>query len=156
MAVGLAAWYGKAAGVRIVEPSSGKRQRGEILSILAKLPDNDAATAEQVLADIGRLVHADTTAIVFTPRPGAAPGTMMRRADAPMLEIVASSPQADLWFRFPASIHFTACAPIGSKPAVVMRLPPKRGGKGPASPDGGRNGDPHEPGRVRAMAQATP
>jgi uncharacterized protein (DUF58 family) len=96
-------WHG-------IPPTRGKRQRRDLMTLLARLPNNaDHGPAELVVKS--QEVHEQgSTAVLFTTT---------ERSDVPVtdrirgtfLTIVAGSQQARNWFGFPAGIRFDQSLP---------------------------------------------
>ena len=112
LSVGLLAW---SKDWKRLDPSSGKRQRGELLSMLARLPRNVTHDTSQLLDQGMRHLRNGTTAIFFTPR--AMPAGLDARSRGAVVMVPTDSVEASQWFRFDAAIDFAKCAPPAEPPA---------------------------------------
>jgi uncharacterized protein (DUF58 family) len=119
LSVGLCAWGGDHWVT--VPIQQGKRQRRDILTVLAGLPKNTAADAAELLREGSALLKGDTTAVLFTPREMQV--SLSERLRGALVVVPALAPWVTSWFRFDPAIDFTRCIPVDEDPA------PKREGK---------------------------
>jgi uncharacterized protein (DUF58 family) len=113
LAVGLYAWNGDWVGIH---PTRGKRQREDILSILARLPLNQQHGAQELLERSGTFLKPGTTPVLVTPRE-----VQMGLADrvrGSLVAVSAAAPMADSWFRFEPGIDFSTCMPADQQPKM--------------------------------------
>jgi hypothetical protein len=111
LAIGLYAWTGQWTHV---PPNRGKRHAHELLTILARLPLNTDKPRGQLLSDAGKLLHNNTTPIVFTPQP--LEQSLGELARGNWIIVAAASDQANRYFRFGPAIHFDECMPFDQEP----------------------------------------
>ena len=103
-------WQGVAA-------TRGKRQRRDLMTLLARLPANRDRSAAELVERCGDLLEPGTTAVLVAPRPVDAGGTERLRTH--LVTFAVGSPQARAWFRFPPGTRFDQCLPAGQEPAVA-------------------------------------
>jgi uncharacterized protein (DUF58 family) len=111
--VGLFVW---SDGWQGIEPSSGKRHRNDLLSVLARLPTNTEHPAAELLNGAGRFLKSGTTAVLLTPEDRAEGVT--ERGRNPVLTLPAGSPSAAAWFHFPPGVDFSNCMPWDQQASV--------------------------------------
>ncbi len=130
LSVGGFAWAGRAAdaagpvdgtaaddgGWHGVPPTRGKRQRRDLMTLLARLPANADRPAAELLERCGDLLEPGTTAVLFTADPAEIAVTDRLRGS--LVSIVAGSAQARNWFRFPAGTAFEGHLPADQEAAV--------------------------------------
>ncbi|HTW94230.1 MAG TPA: DUF58 domain-containing protein [Tepidisphaeraceae bacterium] len=122
MAVGICAWTGahlkneEAEFSRAAEPfdvldvQRGKRQRRDVLSMLAHLPRNKTADAESLIQFSRPLIQRGVTGILFTRRNLRL--GLADEARGSLLIICADSRVADQWFSFDSTVDFAHCMPL--------------------------------------------
>jgi uncharacterized protein (DUF58 family) len=126
LSVGLVAWNGGAGGGFLaVEPGRGKRHRGDLLTALARLPQNNAHDANELSLHAARLLQSGTTAVLVTPQ--ARESGLSERGRNASLVISVESELAEQWFRFEPGVDFTTCVPpehaaLPPAPRAVRRL----------------------------------
>ena len=101
LSVGLLAWDGD---WKRLEPSRGKRHRADLLSALARLPQNVTADTGRLLDQGLRHTRNGTTAVLFTPR--AVPAGGDARTRGAVVVIPADDEQANRWFTFDPPVDF--------------------------------------------------
>jgi hypothetical protein len=111
--VGLFVWSN---GWQGIEPSSGKRHRNDLLSVLARLPANTEHAPTELVSSAGRFLKSGTTAVLLTPDDRA--GGISEGGRNPLLTIPAASPSAAAWFQFPAGVDFSNCMPWDQQAAA--------------------------------------
>jgi uncharacterized protein (DUF58 family) len=119
LAVGLCAWGGE--DWLSVPIQQGKRQRREVLTVLAGLPRNTTAEPAELLREASALIKGDTTAVLFTPREMQV--SLTDRLRGALVVVPSVSPWVTTWFKFDPGIDFARCIPLDENPA------PKRGAK---------------------------
>jgi uncharacterized protein (DUF58 family) len=120
--VGLFVWSN---GWQGIEPSSGKRHRNDLLSVLARLPANTENSATDLVSSAGRFLKSGTTAVLLTPDDR--PGGISEGGRNPLLTIPAGSPSATAWFQFPAGVDFSNCMPWDQQAAASRARKPDPG-----------------------------
>ena len=120
LSVGAFAWTGgpDAGGWGGLAPTRGKRQRRDVMTLLARLPANADHPAAELTARCGDLLEPGTTAVLLTSRPAAGVGPL-DRTGAAIVSVVTGSPQAKAWFRFPPPAAFDQCLPADQEAGVV-------------------------------------
>ena len=97
-----------------VQPSRGKRQRLDLLSILARLPANAEHGLQELLDASHSEQKSGTTIVLVTPRDVQL--GLQDTARGSMLVIGPNQPQTEKWFRFPPNLDFgTRCRPSSSR-----------------------------------------
>ena len=123
LTVGAFAWAGPAAsadaadGWHGVAATRGKRQRRDLMTLLARLPANADHGAADLLARAGDLLEPGTTAVLLTARAVEVGGTDRLRTG--LVSVVAGSTQARAWFRFPPDTAFDKCLPADQEAGVA-------------------------------------
>ncbi len=107
-----------------VHPTRGKRQRDELLTILARLPLNQSHDTQSLLDECYSFLESGTTPVLFTPRDVQM--GLIERARGLMVVASASSPAARAWFKFDPSIDFAACMPPDQRPTIDPKDPASR------------------------------
>ena len=102
-------WHG-------VPPTRGKRQRRDLMTLLARLPANADHGPVELLDGAAELMEQGTTAVLFTAGTPDATGT--DRFRGPLVVIPAGSAQARNWFHFPGGTDFERCLPADQEPRV--------------------------------------
>ena len=99
-------WHG-------IPPTRGKRQRRDLMTLLARLPANADHGPAELVQRCGELLESGTTAVLFTPGDGAAAadGGTPDRVGGSTVTVVAGSVQAHGWFRFAAGTPFDHSLP---------------------------------------------
>lgn len=106
LSVGILSWTG---GWKRLEPSRGKRHRGDLLSLLARLPLNTTASTSQLLDEGLRHIRDGSTAVLLTAR--ALPAGIDARHRGAVVVLPADDPQMRRWFTFDPPVDFAASAP---------------------------------------------
>jgi uncharacterized protein (DUF58 family) len=104
--VGLMAWNGE---WHTVQPSRGKRQRLDLLSILARLPANAEHGLQELLDASHSEQKSGTTIVLVTPRDVQL--GLQDTARGSMLVIGPNQAQTEKWFRFPPNLDFAHAMP---------------------------------------------
>jgi uncharacterized protein (DUF58 family) len=128
LAVGLYAWSGDWIGVH---PTRGKRQREDILSVLARLTMNVSQDSQQLLDQSGSFLKPGTTAVLVTPRDVQV--GLAERVRGALVVVSAASPMADVWFRFTPGVDFASCMPSDQQPNIQPPGGKRRRAKAPAA-----------------------
>jgi uncharacterized protein (DUF58 family) len=114
LAVGLYAW---SAGEWVgIHPTRGKRQREDVLSVLARLPLNRTTDAQRLLDAAGGFLKPGTTAVLVTPRDVQV--GLADRVRGALVVVSAVSPMAEAWFRFDPQVDFATCMPADQQPRI--------------------------------------
>jgi uncharacterized protein (DUF58 family) len=127
--VGLLAW-GEHGWLHLA-PNRGKRHGRDILAALAKLPLNGHRSERQLMDESVRYRESGTTVVLLTPRDVRL--SLGESARGGRVVLSATSPQAQEWFKFPATVDFRRCMPedqLASLDASNRRSDP-----GPANSD---------------------
>lgn len=111
LAVGLCAYSGQNV---VVAPSRGKRHSRELLSILSRLPLNTTCNLNDLVESARKLLHENTTRIVFTPTQIEL--SLADRARGHWVVICAKSELARRAFRFDPPVDFDQCVPLDQIP----------------------------------------
>jgi len=109
--VGLCAW---AEGWITVMPHRGKRQRRDLMAILARLPLNIIHNTYDLLEAAQAIIDPSITPVLFTPTSANAPAQSRR---GPMVIAADASP----YFRFPPGLDFSLCIPTDQDPTNVRQ-----------------------------------
>jgi uncharacterized protein (DUF58 family) len=113
LAVGLYTWSGEWTGIH---PTRGKRQREDLLSVLARLPLNQTVDSQALLDTAGTFLKPGTTPVLVTPRDVQL--GLAERVRGAMVVVSAASPHADHWFRFARHVDFATCMPPDQQPKI--------------------------------------
>ena len=113
LAVGLYAWAGDWVGIH---PTRGKRQREDILSVLARLPLNQQQDARQLLDRSASFLKPGTTPVLVTPSDVQV--GLADRVRGSLVAVSAAAPMADVWFRFEPGVDFSTCMPADQQPKM--------------------------------------
>jgi uncharacterized protein (DUF58 family) len=114
LAVGLYTW---SAGEWVgIHPTRGKRQREDILSVLAMLSLNREQDMQALLDKSGSFLKPGTTAVLATPRDVQV--GLADRVRGAMVVVSAASTMADAWFRFDPAVDFATCMPADQQPEM--------------------------------------
>jgi uncharacterized protein (DUF58 family) len=113
LAVGLYVWSGEWVGVH---PTRGKRQREDLLSVLARLPLNTEKDSQALLDTAGTFLKPGTTAVLVTPRDVQL--GLAERVRGAMVVVSAASQHTEHWFRFAPHIDFATCMPADQQPQL--------------------------------------
>lgn len=128
LAVGLYAWSENWVGVH---PTRGKRQREDILSVLARLTLNRSCDIQSLLDESGSFLKAGTTAVLVTPQDVQV--GLAERVRGALVVVSAASPMADVWFRFSPDVDFNSCMPADQQPNIPPAGGKRRWRKAPAA-----------------------
>jgi uncharacterized protein (DUF58 family) len=107
LSVGLLAWGGD--GWRRIEPSRGKRHRGDVLAALARLPQNVTHDTARLLDQASRSLRNGTTGVLLTPRQIS--GGVDLASNGAVVVLSADAEQTKSWFRFDPGVDFTKAVP---------------------------------------------
>ena len=99
-----------------IHPTRGKRQREDILSVLARLSLNRSQDTQRLLDQSGNFLKPGTTAVLVTPRDVQV--GLAERVKGAMVVVSAASPMSDVWFRFDRNIDFSTCMPADQQPEM--------------------------------------
>lgn len=106
LAVGLYAWSGDWT---MVSASRGKRHRRELLSVLARLPQNTAGRVQDLVDTSHRYIRPGTTAVLLTPR--SLEENPADESRGHWLILPADSERTRSFFRFEPDVNFEQCMP---------------------------------------------
>ncbi|QOV91204.1 DUF58 domain-containing protein [Humisphaera borealis] len=106
LSVGMLAW---SDGWKYLEPSRGKRHRGDLLSALARLPLQTIASTSQLMDEGLRYIRDGATAVLLTPQ--ALPAGIDTRQRGAVVVLPSDDPQIRRWFTFEARVDFMTCSP---------------------------------------------
>jgi uncharacterized protein (DUF58 family) len=116
LAVGLYAWAGEWVGIH---PTRGKRQREDILSVLARLPLNQKHDTHRTLDHAATFQKVGTTAVLLTPREVSV--GLAERVRGALVVVSAAAPISDAWFHFNANVDFSTCMPADQQPTIEQK-----------------------------------
>jgi uncharacterized protein (DUF58 family) len=108
LAVGVCGWEGQ--DWAMIPPQGGKRQRRDVLALLARLPTNRTAESGGLLKITRGMMQSGTTAVLFTPRDVQLGLTDQVRGA--LMVIPSGSRSAQSWFSFDPAIDFARCVPM--------------------------------------------
>jgi uncharacterized protein (DUF58 family) len=112
LAVGLYVWTaGEWVGIHATR---GKRQREDLLSILARLTLNERYGTRELLESSGSFLKSGTTAVLVTPQPVQL--GLAERVRGAMVVVSAAAPASESWFHFADNVDFTTCMPVDQQP----------------------------------------
>jgi uncharacterized protein (DUF58 family) len=114
LAVGLFAW--SAGGWQTIHPTRGKRQREDVLSVLARLPINREHDTQRLVDRSATVVKPGTTAVLVTARDVQV--GLAERVRGAMVVVSAGSTTDQSFFRFDPGTDFTTCMPADQQPVV--------------------------------------
>ena len=107
--VGLFTWSNN---YQHIPPQRGKRQRLEILTILARLEPNHRHSSEDLLQAASHFLETGTTTVVLTPQPHDGPLHPQRA----QFVFLSSNDKHDLqWFNFVETVDFSHCMPVNQE-----------------------------------------
>lgn len=109
--VGVLAWSDGWTGL---PPNRGKRHRRDLLTILARLPQNTTRPLPKLLESSYSYQKSGTTSVIFTPRDVEVGLSESVRGGTVVLS--PSSPQGRRWFRFPENLDFRHTMPPEQEP----------------------------------------
>lgn len=104
--VGLLVWSGE---VVHIAPNRGKRQRRDLLTVLARLPRNTSQPVRLMLDTIAVQRPKGTTIYLITPSSAGVGFGGHTRRDTILLS--PNSDQVKAWFRFDPEMDFSVCEP---------------------------------------------
>ena len=130
LSVGALAWAGRAAdaagavdgtaaddgGWHGIPPTRGKRQRRDLMTLLARLPANADHGPAELLDRCQDLMEPGATAVLFTTQTTDVAAT--DRLRGAVVSLVAGSAQGRNWFRFPDGTAFDRGLPADQEAAV--------------------------------------
>lgn len=111
LSVGLCVWSGQWVAV---PPTRGKRHGEDLLSVLARLPQNTDRPLPELLTHCQAVLRAGVTPVLFTPTDVQLGIVEFGRGG--MIVIPSGSARAEAWFEFPDGIDFTNCMPADQMP----------------------------------------
>ena len=106
LSVGLHVWMN---GWNGLPPTRGKRQRRDLMSMLARLPANFQQDAQMLLASCQTAHQPGTTIVLLTAQNLEL--SLPDQLRGGVLVVNAQGPQAD-WFKFDSSVDFSTCIPL--------------------------------------------
>lgn len=104
--VGVHAWTGEWNGLA---PTRGKRQRRDVLTLLARLPLNLQHDAQALLESCQPLLESDTTVVLLTGRDIEL--GLNEKLRGGIVIVSAGTPQAEAWFKFQPPVDFAYSLP---------------------------------------------
>jgi uncharacterized protein (DUF58 family) len=113
--VGIIVWNGE---WQTIAPSRGKRQRLELLSVLARLPLNTSHNTQELLDASHGEQKSGTTTVLVTPR--VVQLGLQESARGSFLVITPNNPQAEKWFTFPPNVDFAHAMPPDQQQTAAM------------------------------------
>jgi uncharacterized protein (DUF58 family) len=116
LAVGLYTWAGEWVGIH---PTRGKRQREDILSVLARLPLNQKQDRQSLLDHAAAFTKSGTTAVLLTPRDVSV--GLADRVRGALVSVSALAPISEVWFQFSPGVDFTTCMPADQQPTIEQK-----------------------------------
>lgn len=123
--VGLFCWNGT---WQVIPPNRGKRQRRELLALLARLPLNTTHPIPALMDAAYEAMETGTTPVLFTPQD--IHFGLSERVRTGALVISDKSDQAQRWFHFDPHIDFRHCMPHEQEPDEAQ---PRQNGSSDAS-----------------------
>lgn len=123
--VGVFCWNGT---WQAIAPNRGKRQRRDLLGLLARLPLNTTGPVPALMDASFEAMETGTTPVLFTTQD--IQFSLGERLRSGMLVVSDKSPQAEHWFRFTSEVDFRHCMPADQEPEE-MRHEPGGPGKAP-------------------------
>ena len=109
--VGAFCWNGS---WQAIAPNRGKRQRRDLLGLLARLPLNTSKPAPALMDASYQAMETGTTPVLLTPQNIQL--GLGERQRSGMLVISDKSPQAQHWFHFDPDVDFRHCMPLDQEP----------------------------------------
>jgi uncharacterized protein (DUF58 family) len=106
LSVGLCAWSGQWSHVM---PMRGKRHKTELLSLLARLPLNEAHSPEDLLKYARPQLSGGVTGVLFSPRSSAE--ELAAGGRGTIVAVPANSARAQAFFKFDPKIDFITAMP---------------------------------------------
>lgn len=113
LSVGLYAWSNGWVGVT---PARGKRHRRDVIAVLARLELNTQHDTQALLDHSFELIKSNTTPVLITPRDVQVGIAEHMRSG--LVVVAVGTPQAERWFRFPATTDFSRCMPADQQPRM--------------------------------------
>lgn len=92
-----------------IPPTRGKRQRRDVMAMLARLPLNLQHDAQALLESSQGLLESGTSSVLLTGRNVEL--GLSDKLRGGLLVVSSSSPQADVWFKFEPPVDFNHCMP---------------------------------------------
>jgi uncharacterized protein (DUF58 family) len=122
LAVGLCAWDG---GKWAILPTlQGKQHRRDILATLARLPNNHAVDATDLMAAGSGWIKGGATAVLFTAQTVRV--SLGDRLRTSLLVVPATSPSAKSWFTFEKDFDLMQSVPLDIDGVDAGRTPRAR------------------------------
>jgi uncharacterized protein (DUF58 family) len=113
LAVGLYVWSGDWIGIY---PTRGKRQREDLLSVLARLSLNQQVDSQLLLDRSCGFLKPGTTPVLLTPRDVQL--GLAERVRGSLVVVSSVSETANAWFNFAPWINFSTCMPADQQPKM--------------------------------------
>jgi uncharacterized protein (DUF58 family) len=113
LSVGLHIWMN---GWNGLAPTRGKRQRRELMSMLARLPVNRVQDGQALLASCQTMLEPGTTMVLLTGQ--SVELGLPDQLRGGVLVVSAEGPQAN-YFKFNPSIDFASCIPVDAEAALA-------------------------------------
>ena len=113
LSVGLHIWMN---GWNGLPATRGKRQRRELMSMLARLPANFKQDAKALLASCQTSQQPGTTIVLLTGQNLEL--SLPDQLRGGVLVVSAEGPYAD-WFKFDSTVDFTTCIPLEEEAALT-------------------------------------
>jgi uncharacterized protein (DUF58 family) len=104
--VGLCAWAGD---WNIIQPGRGKRQRRDLLAVLARLPVNLQHDSNELLSAVRESLDDSASPVVLTSADS--PESANETGRSGMISLSSNSPISRRWFRFRAQVDFAQSMP---------------------------------------------
>jgi len=115
MPVGLRVWSGD--DLIQVMPTRGKRQRRDILTILARMPVNRKHDVQSLMDGADQQRPSGSTTYLITPRHVTL--SLGEAARGGTIILSPASEQARAWFTFDPAVEFAVCSPVEVAPKGV-------------------------------------
>jgi uncharacterized protein (DUF58 family) len=113
LSVGLHIWMN---GWNGLPPTRGKRQRRELMSMLARLPANFKQDAQSLLGSCQTAHQPGTTIVLLTGQNLEL--SLPDQLRGGVLVVSAEGPHAD-WFKFDSTVDFNSCIPLPEEMALT-------------------------------------
>jgi uncharacterized protein (DUF58 family) len=114
LSVGVQAW---ANGWHGIAPTRGKRHRRDVMTLLARLPLNQSADAQQLLESAQDLVEQGTTLVLVTGKNLEL--GLNEKLRGGMVVISSASPGSRSLFKFNPDVRFDRCSPPDQEETMV-------------------------------------
>jgi uncharacterized protein (DUF58 family) len=117
LSVGLHVWADD--GWNGIPPTRGKRQRRDVMAMLARLPVNTSQDAQALLESAQMMVESGTTIVMLTGRNLELGLSEKLRGGVVIVSV--NSPKADGWFTFEPAVEFSYCLPTDQEAELAER-----------------------------------